>query len=269
MVKKRRILYIILFILIIIIIKNFSIKSPNKENILKDIEYGMGNGTTTYKDFSDLKNLDTEYSYSSINYREDTTFVLLNRKQDGFTYTDDKTVGISGKRGFVLEIDNSKANPKILIKNCAVGENGVLLDVVVELSNYKAFKSSSNDRQYVQLATISNFTQETNQTKPIAFCDNDETTVTTQQKVRNQIGSPIIFNLHTYMAEVRYTMTYYVHPEDNVYPHNNSGVYFLDLNKMTKAGITKTNGFYYDLDIVNGWNNNSQSNVGNVTIFKR
>ena len=273
MVKKRRILYIILFLLLIVIAKIFSIKSTNKEIELKDIKYEMGDGKTTYRDFDQLKCLDTEYSYSSINYRENTQFVLLNSTNNrNFEYNSNEGTGVIGKngkeiKGILLRL-TSNANPKVLIKNCAVGSEGQLLDVVIELSNYKAYRRDNNDHkeQFVQLRTTDAIIQETAQNGPI--CADD--TNTTQYTIHNKIGSPISFSLTTYMAEVKYTMTYYEHPKNNVYPHVENQNYILDLSQMKRAEeVTKTNGYYYDLDIVKGWENNSQPNSRNVTIFDR
>lgn len=276
MKRSTKILSLIFIILIIALIRIIFLQNKTiKKYSIKYRNYEMGAGTTTYKDFSNLKTLETEYSYSSITYGPDTEFVLLNNKetQKKFIYNETNLsssliTAYQGKRkGFSIELSEENVEPKVLIKNCATDSKGNPLDAVIGLSNYKSYainKEEEEEKTRIKLSTANGINQETDPESPIAVSDTTTAVErgTTQKSIQNKIGSPIVFSLYTYGAEVEFSITYYKHPDQ--YPESR-GNYIYDLNKMTKAGITKVNGYYYDIDVNSSRTENR--NLDQISIF--
>ena len=183
MKRSTKILSLIFIILIIALIRIIFLQNKTiKKYSIKYRNYEMGAGTTTYKDFSNLKTLETEYSYSSITYGPDTEFVLLNNKetQKKFIYNETNLsssliTAYQGKRkGFSIELSEENVEPKVLIKNCATDSKGNPLDAVIGLSNYKSYainKEEEEEKTRIKLSTANGINQETDPESPIAVSD--------------------------------------------------------------------------------------------------
>lgn len=282
--------YILIIMFEILLIFMFKIICSEKQQItnysIKYKEYNMGQGTTTYKDFSKLQTLDTAYSYSSIRRSKDTKYIILNnpKNKKEFTRANDgfELESLNEKTGFSIAMYKSDSIAKVLIENCATDANGNSLDVVITLSDFKSFFDKNNNTQYngndicIRLRNTG-FQEETNQARPVAsdgngtFEDSATERGCTQVSHSIGIGSPINFNLYTHGAQVKCGIKYYKHT-DHGNP-NLKATYKYNESKFESTTVSKVNGYFFDLDVgkdVNKLSNSEKENLNkeNITIFK-
>lgn len=258
MKRSTKALSLILFILILVLgglcltrIKNSKISKLEKRDYL-----------TTYKDFSELKTLDSEYSYSSITYRADTSFELLNTSKKEFTVVsptpESCKINLGNKTIYSDYIEfGENTTIKYLIKNCAEDSQGNILDVIITLSGLKTFNTSKSS--YGRFYIPNSWVREKEQVHPVTNSDPDKVGIVnnnvnyskkTEETVKATIGSPIYFELDSGNAQVNFQMEYFYHPKKYVKANSNSKYkYDLSTDYFKPADIKYVNGFFYDIDV--------------------
>lgn len=299
------------------------------------------NYLTVYKDFSEIKGLSSEYSYSSITLNQNTDIVLLNTD---FQYIQNETdfanasnpggystkdyIPVVDKNNNIIDsleylkvkyIANNKEQGKnfevkYLITNCARDKDNNPLDIIVTFSEFKSFYNNKTTSMNFYFGK--NFSEETDQMNPkcavvhgqkvnknslgqiVSVVKDDGSSYqnanTTQVVQRLQYGSPLPFFLSASGVQVKFSMTYYKHPDNNAYKvegksnvTNSKGLknvlqlrlnssnpllygkYVMNINDSFKkedgtinyGEINLVNGFFYDIDVTN----NQQSTGLNTT----
>ena len=224
---KKGIIFLtsILIILLVVFINNTMKEEITTSNISKQ---GV-KSATKYYDFSSIKTISTDYSYSTIFISEKTSFDVIKNSGDvSISYINGDGIQLPYIEG--IEITESVS---ILITNSAINKDGELLDVLVTIDNVESYNGNDYsisfgiNEEKIYLA---------NQKDP-----------STEYKSLTKIGDSIHFILLAHAAKCDFTITYYI-----------AGTY----NKATKIGeygkIDYINSFYYDIDTSN-WPHYSSS----------
>ena len=253
--KKTLIIFFILITLSLVIFALNNLKITTVESSSGKINKNLAPATNTvYKDWSSIKMIEEDYSYSTIYYSSDTEITLI--KNDG-TETWDTVNEI--KTPYV-ELHTGQ-EMILLITNCAVNRNGQTCDVVVKINNVKEWEVDESDRIYFHFM---NDRFLNSQLAPVASTGGG------QDYIRERdVGEIISFELGAKYADCDFSITYYV-----------AGTYKYDSTKNeesgTLAGITSTNNFVYDIDVpgVDGYESQFlkgyeglRPNVGSSTIY--
>lgn len=219
--KKYFIVFLLFFILNVFLMPD---NSSKQTNIVKPIEYFDRVKNTEYYDWSEVKTLDQEYSFSTIYLTEKTEFKIL--KNDG-KVTWKKTQ--SGKD--LPNITNLGKGKELimLVTNCAINKNGDILDVLIKIDKVTAFGSGSGETGVGTVELIANnyVTKLESQNHP-----NKGT------KSYNDIGKPMIFGLNATHASCDFTIVYYKH-----------GTYDYATNSGEFGNINLVNGIFSDIDV--------------------
>ena len=219
---KKNIFVIILSIFLFFIIFPLNIVENNTSIIYKkDFKERLSN--TEYFDWNDTKVLDSKYSYSTLFYTDNTRIVRLS---GGSNYVESVLSG-NVKIASVNVWSGDKF--KMAITNCAIDEDGDLIDVIIEIKNVMSYAKHNG---YVTLEMKNVFPLITSQTSP--------STNVVYHGV--SIGSPILFGLNAQYANCDFSITYY-----------KAGTYVFDSNSGIVSGelanITHVNGIFSDIDV--------------------
>lgn len=259
--KSTKVLILILLALLMILI-SLCIKNNlifERSSSLRKIDY-----LTTYKDFGDLSQLDTEYSYSSLTYGNNTRMYPLTRDTENGRIEETKRDN-NLRKYTPYKMITTGDEVAMLITNCAVmvdeNKNKIPLDVVVSLTNYKMYvwEREENGNE-VSLDFYEDFEVETDQKGPVTNSEEQ-----TRKLVPLSDGSPISFYLDATGAQADFSITYYKHQD--FYPILNEGPYIYDLSKAEIANIKKVNGYYYDIDVPYFKSDENNLNYDNMTMF--
>ena len=182
--------------------------------VLKNASFAVP-ADNVFKDFQDIPiPTSTDYSYSTLVFNENTTFVDESGNATGSTTIAGITVPTYGwiKTGKV----------QLLIKNGATDANGNILNVRVVVDDIRLWDTDSDG---VVLNLRTNVLLSPDQTSP------DPNTVTTHNFVK---GDPIFFSLHTRRADCSFRIVYL----------NQDGTVATQVNKISSL--------YYDMDVPYG-----------------
>lgn len=180
---------------------------------------------TVYKDWSEIKKLDMDYSHSTMFYRDNTRIQIL---KNGGTATWKTTNGIT-----FPEIELHTGQEAIMIiTNCAVDKDGRNLDVVVKINNVHEWRGKGEDKIFITFWRQEFLNSQINVPAGQSYDYAREIAV----------GELINFDLEAFFAECDFNMTYYV-----------SGTYSYNAGNNTESGvlgnITSVNNFVYDIDV--------------------
>jgi len=182
---------------------------------------------TDYYDYSELKSLSINYSYSTILINEDTEIKIV----------EDKTTGTIKKTG--LNTIGDKELPDITLKagqeavfiitNCAVNKFGEKLDVVITINNVHTYDTENLKETPRIKITLQN---------SIKMLESQDQANPTDYYTKNlNIGDPIEFYLYAYYAYCDFTMSYY-----------KAGTYNPTTGKGVDGKVEYVNGFFNDFD---------------------
>ena len=243
-IKKIDIRYLLILIficeviLIITLINKHFFKVNTSLTTLKDIKY-----LTMYHDFSELNVLPADYSLSTILYTQNTQLIPIGNTQ--LVDFDEDAYGNRSyydhfKAIWIRSNVNPNDNPRVRITNCAFDNEGRSLDVIVGLSEFRKYDNNADSSVNLAIGLPGyRYSLETNQKHPIHSNEIEikgttypRNPYTTAAFTYMNWGEPILFNLNTSGAQVKFTLTYYYS------------------NTNTRVDIKRACGFYTDIDIV-------------------
>lgn len=227
-------LIITLFITTILILSVSLFYKKINFNEINHKSYKEVASDTKYYDWSDinsgvLKNgiINSDYSYSTIFFTEQTTFEFLNTIGMNVQYT-------SPAEGSDIKINlptitNLTDGEELVFKitNCAVNKDGKILDVIIKINNINTWTDDGN--VYLNISPYVSLLN--SQNAPVAQGED--------YRIPIKIGDPINFELYATKADCEFSITYYEHD-----------TYNSSTNTGTLGNINYINGFYYDIDVL-------------------
>lgn len=192
---------------------------------------------TTYKDWSEARIMDRDYSYSTIFFSDSTQIEVLKNDNPG-EYEEQWIDGIR-----IPNIKLHQNNEAILwITNCAMDKNGDMLDVVVEIDQVNEWSNRESTEVPIRI-TFEPFRFNNSQIHPTGGSGNlgsgnkewDFERPITRDELIN-------FRLDARYADCRFTIKYYKAGTYNF-------IEKLGVGFGETADITSINNFVYDLDI--------------------
>lgn len=182
--------------------------------------------STVYRDWSGIKTMNEDYSYSTMFYNEDTTIEVI-KNEGNLTW---KTV----ENGRVVPKTYLFSGQELILKitNCAVDKNGNNLDVVIRVDQVNSWGHTTDDKVIVDFGHLEFLNS---QAKPVNAGSD-------YYSPMFEKGELIKMNLGARFADCVFTMKYYI-----------SGTYHYNASTGQETGtigeITSVNNFVYDLDV--------------------
>ncbi len=208
----------------IILIGIFTITNENKHsNEISRKEFLAGNATSTFYDWSEVTQVDSKYSYSTLFLTEKTRFEKLSATNVKFT--NNTYFGNKKTTAPVISDIEEGESVALLITNCAIDKKGDILDVLVTIDNVKSYEGQKGS---VGL---------TIDTQKMVLSDQTTPSNSFSRTLLNN-GDLILFKLQPNNASANLNLTYY-----------KAGTYVYKSNKGTLADIDSINSLFADLDI--------------------
>ena len=214
---NKFILYSVLFVFSFFFIPLDTINK--KINIINKRDFSERTSNTQFFDWSEVKELDPNYSFSTLVLNKNTEFIIYESAGYNLQYTKSGK-GLPDFKGLGK---NSKLT--MLVTNCAINKDGEVLDVVIKIRNVDAYKSGGT----VELGVLTGFEITKNQHKPslgASILDMD-------------VNDPITFRLFAESASCNFSLTYY-----------KTGTYNFNTDNGVLGEITHVNGYFDDIDVV-------------------
>lgn len=204
------------------------------------------NAASTLRDYDEISNLATKYSYGTLFYTEDTEMEVISHRwinYDAESSVSNWDVAFGADAGDVV---------KVKLTNCAIDEDGDMCDVIFTVDNVKKYAITETDSimgAYKQFFPNISFASSDRIVANVAINNifeiadkNDPGSSNTTKYSAINPGDLIAFNLETNCGRADFTLDYY------------------KAGTSQKANINGSIAIIYDLDVTN-WTGEGESEM--------